>query len=74
MNYYKITFKNIPEILFAHKYETNCYDMSFKKTSENRIELTYIDTGTLYFSNGQTMHEGTLNTAVYSKNISRKAF
>ena len=69
MNYYKITFKNIPEILFAHKYETKCYDMSFKKTSENRIELTYIDTGTLYFSNGQTMHEGTLNTAVYSKDV-----
>lgn len=69
MNYYKITFKNIPEILFAHKYETECYDMSFKKSSESRIELTYIDTGTLYFSNGQTMREGTLNTAVYEKDV-----
>lgn len=69
MNYYKITFKQLPSIVFAHKYETADYDMHFPKSPENRAEISYIDKGTLYFSNGKIMREGTLNAAVYDQDV-----
>ena len=62
MNYYKITFKQLPSIVFAHKYETADYDMHFPKSPENRAEISYIDKGTLYFSNGKIMREVTSHT------------
>lgn len=68
--YYKITYKEIPKLLFAHKYEVNRYEMEFRKTPVNIIELTYIEKGTLYFSNGKIMPEGTLNLAVFDRNVS----
>lgn len=40
----KIVLKSIPEIRFAHSYETLSYDISFE-TKENIIEISYIELG-----------------------------
>lgn len=43
--------------------------MHFDKRPKDMIELPYIEKGTLYFSDGRIMPEGTLNLAVFDREI-----
>lgn len=44
MKYYYINFNKLPSVKFAHKHETNEYDLSFPPR-KNVLEISYIETG-----------------------------
>lgn len=55
MNYIKLSFNALPEVLFSHHHETSAYDYYFGDI-EPFIEITYIDKGDIFgqFPNGET--------------------
>ncbi len=65
MEYIKLSFSGLPEVLFSHKHEAFAYDYYFGDT-EPFLEITYLDKGDLFgqFSNGAIYHtkEKTLST------------
>lgn len=55
MDYIRLTFTGMPEILFSHKHEVSAYDYCFGNI-EPFLEITYHDVGELFseFANGET--------------------
>ena len=53
MRFYKVVLKTLPSVMFAHSYETDAYNISFKR-NVNRLEFSYVEKGDVVkaFKNG----------------------
>ena len=79
MKFYKITFKSVPEIVFAHKYHTSSYSLSPGKLPHaQRFEITYVEYGDLEFDTDSgtkiTFAEKTVNTNIYDQAMRGTSF
>ncbi|MBO5453256.1 MAG: helix-turn-helix transcriptional regulator [Clostridia bacterium] len=74
MKFYKITLNSIPEILFAHQYSTNNYNIVLHKLhNSNCAEFTYVEQGTLVFEKAnrdkRIYQEKTVNCNIYNETL-----
>lgn len=74
MNFYRITFNSLPQILFAHRYSTNNYSLVLGKTqNNNRLEITFVEQGGIVFEKDnkdtRIYEEKTVNCNVYNERL-----
>ena len=68
LRYFKIIYTDIPQIVFAHKYETESHEIHLGRVP-GRAEITFAENGTLYFSNNKSIPEGTLGINTYDESV-----
>lgn len=68
LRYFKIIYTDIPQIVFAHKYETESHEIHLGIVP-GRAEITFAENGTLYFSNNKSIPEGTLGINTYDESV-----
>ena len=68
--YQKLTFHEIPQICFAHRYSTTCYDFRFS-AAPHKMELTFFEKGDVVkmWEDGAQQHiaEGTFQFATFDR-------